>query len=56
MAEMDCSDRRKHMNKKKKKKIESIDVIAFLVLTLGGFIVLFPFLNMVVISFTTQKE
>ena len=44
------------MNKKKKKKIESIDVIAFLVLTLGGFIVLFPFLNMVVISFTTQKE
>ena len=39
-----------------KKKIESIDIIAFIVLTLGGFIVLFPFLNMVVISFTTQKE
>ncbi|MBQ8814254.1 MAG: carbohydrate ABC transporter permease [Lachnospiraceae bacterium] len=44
------------MSKLKKKKISSMDIVAFLVLTLGGIIVLFPFWNMIVISFTTQKE
>lgn len=39
-----------------KKKMEAMDVIAFTILTIGGIIVLFPFINMVVISFTTQKE
>lgn len=44
------------MKNTRKKKISSMDIIAFLILTLGGIIILFPFMNMVVISFTTQKE
>lgn len=41
---------------KRKKKIEGMDIAAFLLLTLTGIIIFFPFANMVVISFTTQKE
>ena len=44
------------MRKRKKKKIGGMDIFVFLVLTLGGIIILFPFWNMLVISFTTQKE
>jgi putative aldouronate transport system permease protein len=46
------------MRKKRigKKRIEAMDAIAFLLLTIGGIVILFPFINMIAISFTTQKE
>jgi len=39
-----------------KKRIELIDVVVFIFLTLFGITILFPFYNVIVVSFTTQKE
>lgn len=40
----------------KKVKLESLDVILLIFLTIYGILILFPFYNVIVVSFTTQKE
>lgn len=39
-----------------KNKFETMDLIIFIVLTIWGLLIIIPFVNVVMISFTTQKE
>lgn len=40
----------------KKRKIDKIDIIVFIVLTMWGLSILIPFVNVLAVSFSTQKE